>query len=79
MSTDLFYWLYNAPLPSVPPSPPGPDSMEAHLLDDLRMPTVNPVGSLYSTDDAALGYLKQRDAGASSLRPPKTRYCLSSY
>jgi hypothetical protein len=34
--------------------------------------------SACSTDDAALGYLKQRDAGA-SLRLPETRYYLSSY
>jgi hypothetical protein len=78
MSEDSFYWLYNAPPPPVPPSPPGFDSMEAPLPHDLRMPTVNPVGSLHSTDDAALGYLKQRDAGA-SLRPPETRYYLPSY
>jgi hypothetical protein len=78
MSKDSFYWLYNAPLPPVLPFPPGPDSMKAPLPQDLRMPTVNHVGSLYSTDDAALGYLKQRDAGV-SLRPPETRYYSPSY
>jgi hypothetical protein len=55
MSEDSFYWLYNASFPPVSHSPPGPDSIEAPLLYDLRMPTVKPVGSLYSTDDAALG------------------------
>jgi hypothetical protein len=79
MSEDSFYWLYNAPPPHpVPPSPPGPDSIEPPLPHDLWMPTVNPVGSLHSTDDAALGYLNQRDTGA-YLRPPETRYYSPSY
>jgi hypothetical protein len=78
ISKDSFYWLYNAPPPSVPSSLPGPDSMEAPLPHGLRMSTVNPVGSLHSTDDVALGYLKQRDAGA-FLRPPETRYYSPSY
>jgi hypothetical protein len=52
--------------------------MEVFLPHDLRIPTVNPVGLLYSTGNATLGYLKQRDAGV-SLRPPETRYYGSGF
>jgi hypothetical protein len=72
MSKDSFYWLYN------PPVPPSPDPLEAALLRNLKIPTFNPVGLLYFTDDSALGYLKQRDSKA-SLFPLETRYYLSTY
>jgi hypothetical protein len=43
-----------------------------------RMPTVNPVGSLYSPSNQALAYLLQRDLNV-SLRPPETRYYAPTY
>jgi hypothetical protein len=50
--------------------------MEAPLSPG--MPTVNPVGSLYSPSNQALNYLLQRDLKV-SLRPPETRYYDPTY
>jgi hypothetical protein len=73
MCMESFYWLHDGALPPVTPAPPGPDSMEAPLPPDLRMPTAKPVNSLYSTNSDALDYLLQRNFEV-SLRPLETRY-----
>jgi hypothetical protein len=78
MSKNSFYWFNDGTSPLVPPAPPGSDSMEAPLSRNLRMPTDNYVGLFHSTDDATLGYLKQRDLKA-SLRPLETCHYAFSY
>jgi hypothetical protein len=75
MSRESLFWLYDG---APPPALPGPDSMKAPLPPNLRMLTVNPVGSLYSPSNQALDYLLQRDLKV-SLRLPETRYYAPTY